>query len=146
MKFFQSFALVTLVITGFVLTASAQDATTTTTSGKKGGSTPAPQQEMQSSKKSAGRIKVAPLTRGSVVSLVTFKKVTAQEAGAMANKGALALMVGSRIYYVLKSDGTSAGDDLARLADGMVGVAGKTFYKGSARFIHADVIDVTTKR
>ncbi|MCS6808960.1 MAG: hypothetical protein RML40_09735 [Bacteroidota bacterium] len=80
-------------------------------------------------------------TKGVVISLLTFKRVTSEEASAMANKGALALMVGSRIIYVVKSDGSSAGEDLARLADAPVGVVGRTVSRGGITVLLADMIE-----
>jgi len=79
--------------------------------------------------------------KGMVVSLLTLKRVTAQDAGAMTNKSALALMVGSSIYYVVKADGSSAGDDLARLADAPVGVVGKKISRGGMTVLLADIVD-----
>lgn len=145
MKSFKTFAAAALVgMTLSGVAAFAQEAT----SGKKGATTTtsAPTQTTPTSsegkKARSGPIKTSKITRGTVVNLHTMKKVNAADAGALSNKGALALMVGSRIIYVLKADGSSAGDDLARLADGKVGVAGKTVSKGGATVILADVIDV----
>jgi hypothetical protein len=142
----KSLAFIALVgVSSTSILAVAQEASTS----KKGSATttaaPAAQTTPAAStgkKASSGRIKTSKITRGTVISLMTLKKVTAAEAGAMANKGALALMVGSRVVYVVKADGTSAGDDLARLADGTVGVAGKTITRGGATVIVADVVDV----
>jgi hypothetical protein len=79
--------------------------------------------------------------KGYVINLMTMKRVNAAEATAMANKSALAFMVGSRAYYVLKSDGTSAGDDLARLADASVGIKGRSLTKSYISVIMADMIE-----
>ncbi len=87
------------------------------------------------------RTKTSKPTKGVVVSLLTFKRVNGQEAGAMANKNALGLMVGSRIIYVVKADGSSAGDDLARLADAPVGVVGKMMSRGGMTVMLADMIE-----
>jgi hypothetical protein len=143
----KSLAFIALVgVSSMSLSTLAQEAST----GKKGAAqtTAAPTaqtaepQATASKKAKSGSIRTSKITRGTVISLMTLKKVTAAEAGAMANKGALALMVGSRVVYVVKADGSSAGDDLARLADGRVGVAGKTMSKGGATVIVADVVDV----
>jgi hypothetical protein len=88
-----------------------------------------------------GKTKTSKPVKGIVVSLITLKPVKGADAGAMANKNALGLMVGSRIYYVLKADGSSAGDDLARLADAPVGVIGKTMSRGGMTVFLADIID-----
>lgn len=106
------------------------------------GTTAFAQEATTQQKTRATKTKTSKVTRGTVVNLTTFKKINAQDAGALANKGSLALMVGSKVIYVLKSDGSSAGEDLARLADGTVGVAGKTVTKGGMTIILADVIDV----
>ena len=89
----------------------------------------------------SGKTKTSKPVKGIVVSLITLKPVKGADAGAMANKNALGLMVGSRIYYVLKADGSSAGDDLARLADAPVGVIGKTMSRGGMTVFLADIID-----
>jgi hypothetical protein len=143
----KSLALVALVgVSSMSLNAFAQEASTSKKGATAPAATPAAQtaepQATASKKAKSGPIKTSRITRGTVISLMTLKKVTAAEAGAMANKGALALMVGSRVVYVVKADGTSAGDDLARLADGTVGVAGKTISRGGATVIVADVVDV----
>jgi hypothetical protein len=141
----KSLAFIALVgVSSTSILAVAQEASTSkkgaaTTTAAAAQTTPA---ASTGKKASSGRIKTSKITRGTVISLMTLKKVTAAEAGAMANKGALALMVGSRVVYVVKADGTSAGDDLARLADGTVGVAGKTITRGGATVIVADVVDV----
>lgn len=87
------------------------------------------------------RTKTSKPVKGMVVSLTTLKPVKSADASAMANKGALGLMVGSRIYFVLKADGSSAGDDLARLADAPVGVIGKTMSRGGITIFLADIIE-----
>ncbi len=79
--------------------------------------------------------------KGYVVSLLTFKRVSAQDATAMTNKSALGFMVGSSIYYVVKADGSSVGDDLARLADAPVGVIGKKVSRGGMTVLLADIVD-----
>lgn len=139
-KFISGLALAALV--SFSMNAFAQEASTA----KKGTAAPQTTQTEPTAstakKAGSGRIKTSKITRGTVVSLVTMKKINAADAGALANKGALALMVGSRVVYVLKADGSSAGDDLARLADGRVGVAGKTVTRGGATVLLADLIDV----
>jgi hypothetical protein len=144
MNIFKSLAMTALVgVATTNISVSAQEASTT----KKGSTTPASAQTSEptasSSKKAgSGRIKTSKITRGMVINLATLKRVNAAEAGALSNKGALALMVGSRVVYVLKADGSSAGDDLARLADATVGVAGKTVTRGGATVLLADVVDV----
>jgi hypothetical protein len=80
-------------------------------------------------------------TKGYVVSLLTLKRVTAQEASAMTNKSALGFLVGTKIYYVVKADGSSVGDDLARLADASVGVIGKKVSRGGMTVLLADIVD-----
>ncbi|MFY7999699.1 MAG: hypothetical protein ACOVSW_13960 [Candidatus Kapaibacteriota bacterium] len=110
-------------------------------------SAPAPTQEATPTKATAptaslsGRTKTSKPVKGIVVSLITLKPVKGADASAMANKNALGLMVGSRIYYVLKADGSSAGDDLARLADAPVGVIGKTMSRGGMTVFLADMIE-----
>ncbi len=94
-----------------------------------------------SSSAAVGKTKTSKPVKGIVVSLITLKSVKSADASAMANKSALGLMVGSRIYYVLKADGSSAGDDLARLADAPVGVIGKTMSRGGMTVFLADIID-----
>jgi cell division septation protein DedD len=79
--------------------------------------------------------------KGYVINLTTMKRVNTAEATAMTNKGSLALLVGSRAYYILKSDGTSAGDDLARLADAAVGVVGRSLTKNYISVVMADIVD-----
>ncbi len=147
MKTLTSLALAaTMALSASIGTVSAQEAV----SGKKGAAAPAaPAASTQAGtptasagkKSGSGPIRVSKITRGTVVSLVTLKRVNAEEAGALANKGALALMVGSKVVYVLKADGSSAGDDLARLAGGMVGIAGKTMTRNGATVLLADVIE-----
>lgn len=80
-------------------------------------------------------------TKGYVVSLLTLKRVNAQEASAMANKSALGILVGSKIYYVVKADGSSVGDDLARLADAPVGIVGKKISRSGTTVLLADIVD-----
>jgi hypothetical protein len=142
MNIFKSLAMTALVGVAMTnISVSAQEATTA----KKGSSAPAQTTEPTASsgkKAGSGRIKTSKITRGMVINLATLKRITAADAGALANKGALALMVGSRVVYVLKADGSPAGDDLARLADGTVGVAGKTVTRGGATVLLADVVDV----
>ncbi|TAE30301.1 MAG: hypothetical protein EAZ92_04855 [Candidatus Kapaibacterium sp.] len=144
MKTLTSLALVATMAFSTSIGASAQEAV----SGKKGAAAPAAastqagEPTASAGKKAGGsRISVSKITRGTVFNLYTLKRVNADEAGALANKGALALLVGSRVVYVLKADGSSAGDDLARLASGTVGVAGKTMTRSGATVILADVIE-----
>jgi hypothetical protein len=90
-------------------------------------------------------------TRGVVVNLVDFLAtgdgaVNAAQATEAAQKGAiLALRVGAgrsaKIFLVAKADGSSAATELARLADGNVGVVGKTATRAGMSVIMADVID-----
>jgi hypothetical protein len=88
---------------------------------------------------SASKTKTSKPIKGTVVSLLTFKTVKSEEAESI--KGALALQVGSRIYYVVKSDGSSAGEDLARLADAQVGVVGRLTTRNGISVLVADMIE-----
>jgi hypothetical protein len=91
-------------------------------------------------------------TRGVVINLNEFLAtgkgtVNTAQANEAAQKGAvLALLSGTgrsaRIFLVAKADGSSASADLAKLADGTVGVVGRTVTRNGYSMILADVIDV----
>jgi len=91
-------------------------------------------------------------TRGVVINLNEFLAtgkgtVNAAQANEAVQKGAvLALMSGTgrsaKIFLVAKADGSPASADLAKLADGTVGVVGKTVTRNGYSMILADVIDV----
>ncbi|MCU0426945.1 MAG: hypothetical protein MUF71_15105 [Candidatus Kapabacteria bacterium] len=109
-------------------------------------SAPAPQSEGTVTKTSSAQVapvrtKTSKPVKGVVVNLLTLKRINAQEASTLPNKSVLALLVGSRIVYVFKADGTSVGDDLARLADAPVGVIGRTLSRNGVTVMLADIVD-----
>jgi hypothetical protein len=112
--------------------------------------TPAAQSETGKKGGGPARAATARVMRGSVVNYVDLLsggtgKVTAQQAQSMSDKSALAVMIGSgrsgKLYLIIKSDGKSAGDDLARLADSPIALTGKMMTRNGLNMIFADGID-----